>query len=89
MHLISSALSTIAAIYTIATFISRPTWSKKQLRKQRSNQFLLQMVFTERCIYKLKGLKKKKKKKTHHLFLVEMLKYKRKLSSLVSIERVE
>lgn len=75
-----SSFSTIAVIYTIATSISRPTQSKKQLRKQRSNQFLLQLLFTEGCIWKQKGFLKKK-----NLFIIEMLKYKRKLGSLMSI----
>jgi len=78
-----SSFSDIAVIHTIATSISRPTQSKKQLRKQRSNQFLLQLLFMEGFIRKQKGFFKK------NLFLTEVLKSKRKWGSLMSIKRDE
>lgn len=85
-----SSFSTITVIYTIATSISRPTQSKKQLRKQSSNQFRLQLLFTQGFFWKQKGSSKKKNnQKTKTLFVIGMLKYKSKVGSLMSIKRVE
>lgn len=77
-----SSFSTLTVIYTIATSISRPTQSKKQLKKQRSNQFFLQLLFRRTHLETERLLKKA-------FFIIEMLKYRRKSPLLISIKRVE
>lgn len=77
-----SSFSTVTIIYTIATSISRPTQSKKQFKRQRSNQFLLQLLFRGTHLETERLLKKT-------FFIIEMLKYRRKLCLLMSIKRVK
>lgn len=76
-----SSFSTITVIHTIAISISRQIQSKKQLKKQRSNQFLLQLLFRRTHLETERLLKKT-------FFIIEMLKYIRKSPLLMSIKRL-